>query len=54
MPKTSAKLEDFEIVQTIGTGSYGTCRKVTRRCDGKVRREHKNNTARGGAIIIFI
>ena len=35
MPKTSVKVEDFEIVQTIGTGSFGTCRKVIRRCDGK-------------------
>ena len=36
MPKTIAKLEDFEVLQTIGTGSFGTCRKVRRKADGKV------------------
>ena len=36
MPKTVAKLEDFEVLLTIGTGSFGTCRKVRRRADGKV------------------
>ena len=36
MPKTVAKLEDFEVLQTIGTGSFGTCRKVLRKADGKV------------------
>ena len=36
MPKTVAKLEDFEVLQTIGTGSFGTCRKVRRKADGKV------------------
>ena len=36
MPKTVAKLEDFEVLLTIGTGSFGTCRKVRRKVDGKV------------------
>lgn len=30
-------LDDFEIVCTIGSGSYGTCKKVRRKKDRKVR-----------------
>lgn len=33
MPST---LEDFEVIATIGTGSYGTCKKIRRKKDGKV------------------
>ncbi|KAK3792257.1 hypothetical protein RRG08_007337 [Elysia crispata] len=33
MPST---LEDFEVITTIGTGSYGTCKKIRRKKDGKV------------------
>lgn len=29
-------LSDFEEITTIGTGSYGTCKKVKRKDDGKV------------------
>ena len=29
-------LSDFEEITTIGTGSYGTCKKVKRQDDGKV------------------
>ena len=36
MPKTALKLEDFEVLQTIGTGTFGVCRKVRRKNDGKV------------------
>ncbi|XP_065051894.1 serine/threonine-protein kinase Nek2-like [Rhopilema esculentum] len=32
----SSRLEDYDVVETIGSGSYGTCRKIRRRCDGKV------------------
>lgn len=32
----SSKLEDYEVLQTIGSGSYGTCRKVRRKVDNKV------------------
>lgn len=28
---------DYEVLLTIGTGSYGKCRKVRRKADGKVR-----------------
>lgn len=29
--------EDYEVLLTIGAGSYGKCRKVRRKADGKVR-----------------
>ncbi|CAG5123695.1 unnamed protein product [Candidula unifasciata] len=33
MPST---LDDFEVISTIGTGSYGTCKKIRRKKDGKI------------------
>ncbi|XP_022335257.2 serine/threonine-protein kinase Nek2-like isoform X2 [Crassostrea virginica] len=32
MPST---LDDFEVIETIGSGSYGTCKKIKRKRDGK-------------------
>ena len=29
-------LDDFEPLSTIGSGSYGTCKKIRRKKDGKV------------------
>ncbi|XP_064600330.1 serine/threonine-protein kinase Nek2-like isoform X2 [Liolophura sinensis] len=29
-------LEDYEVLNTVGTGSYGTCKKIRRKKDGKV------------------
>ncbi|XP_060606885.1 serine/threonine-protein kinase Nek2-like isoform X2 [Ruditapes philippinarum] len=29
-------LDDFEVLSTIGTGSYGTCKKIERKKDGKI------------------
>ena len=34
MPNST--LEDYEVLDTIGTGSYGTCKKIRRKRDGKV------------------
>lgn len=34
--KMGPRLEDFEILSTIGSGSHGTVRKVRRRQDGQV------------------
>ena len=31
-----SNLSDYEILETIGTGSYGICRKVRRKRDNKV------------------
>ncbi|XP_002731116.1 serine/threonine-protein kinase Nek2-like [Saccoglossus kowalevskii] len=31
-----AKLEDYEVLYTIGSGSYGKCKKIRRKSDGKV------------------
>ncbi|XP_072164685.1 serine/threonine-protein kinase Nek2-like [Diadema setosum] len=31
-----SKLEDYEILYSIGSGSYGKCRKVRRKLDGKI------------------
>ncbi|ESP02328.1 hypothetical protein LOTGIDRAFT_138592 [Lottia gigantea] len=33
---TPCSLDDFEVISTIGTGSYGTCKKIRRKKDGKV------------------
>lgn len=35
MPKP-AKLLDYGIVDTVGTGSFGICKQVRRLSDGKV------------------
>lgn len=35
MPKT-AQLENYEVLTTIGTGTFGTCKKIRRKSDGKV------------------
>ena len=32
----SSKLDDYVVIETVGTGSYGTCKKIKRICDGKV------------------
>ncbi|XP_075386196.1 serine/threonine-protein kinase Nek2 [Tenrec ecaudatus] len=31
-----SRAEDYEVLHTIGTGSYGRCQKIRRRSDGKV------------------
>lgn len=36
MPRTGAKLEDYDVIATIGTGSFGICKKVRRKSDKKV------------------
>lgn len=33
--------DDYEVLLTIGAGSYGKCRKVRRKADGKVRRRRR-------------
>lgn len=30
------KLDEFEIVEVIGKGQYGVCKKVRKKSDGKV------------------
>ena len=35
-PTGGTALDDFEVLSTIGTGSYGTCKKIRRKKDGKV------------------
>ncbi|KAL5009383.1 hypothetical protein ScPMuIL_014964 [Solemya velum] len=34
--KMPTSLEDFEVLSTIGTGSYGTCKRIRRKKDGKI------------------
>lgn len=31
-----SRIEDYEVLHTIGTGSYGKCQKIRRKSDGKV------------------
>ena len=31
------KINDYEVICTIGSGAYGTCKKIRRRADGKVK-----------------
>ena len=38
MPKTISILEDFEILATIGSGTYGTCKQICRKSDKKVNK----------------
>jgi len=33
----NAKLNDYQVLSVIGTGSYGTCKKIQRKSDKKVR-----------------
>ena len=35
-PRMPSSLDDYEVLHTIGTGSYGTCKKIKRKRDGKV------------------
>lgn len=32
-----SRVEDYEVLHSIGTGSYGRCQKIRRKSDGKVR-----------------
>lgn len=34
--KRATRLEDYQALATIGTGSFGVCKKVRRKSDGKV------------------
>lgn len=31
-----SRVEDYDVLYTIGSGSYGRCRKIRRKSDGKV------------------
>lgn len=35
-PAMPTRVEDYEVLHTIGTGSYGRCQKIRRKSDGKV------------------
>ncbi|KAK3587797.1 hypothetical protein CHS0354_042762 [Potamilus streckersoni] len=35
-PRMQTTLDDYEVIETIGTGSYGTCKKIRRRRDGLI------------------
>lgn len=35
-PAMPTRAEDYEVLHTIGTGSYGRCQKIRRKSDGKV------------------
>ena len=37
------KLDEFEIVEVIGSGQYGVCKKVKKKSDGKVENNMSNN-----------
>ncbi len=36
-----SKPEDYEVMLTIGCGSYGKCQKIRRKSDGKVNKIHE-------------
>lgn len=42
--------DDYEVLLTIGAGSYGKCRKVRRKADGKVRQWGLRD--RNGAVAV--
>lgn len=35
--KMPSRVEDYDMLYTIGSGSYGKCQKIRRKADGKVR-----------------
>ncbi|XP_052700276.1 serine/threonine-protein kinase Nek2-like isoform X1 [Crassostrea angulata] len=35
-PRMPSTLDDFDVIGTIGSGSYGTCKKIRRKKDGKI------------------
>lgn len=39
--KMQSCVEDYEVLYTIGSGSYGRCQKIRRKSDGKVSSQHK-------------
>lgn len=39
-PAMPTRAEDYEVLYTIGTGSYGRCQKIRRKSDGKVSAGH--------------
>lgn len=41
LPAMPGRPDDYEVLLTIGAGSYGKCRKVRRKADGKVRRRRR-------------
>lgn len=41
-----SRVEDYEVLYTIGSGSYGRCRKIRRKHDGKVSKLHLFSTHR--------
>lgn len=38
LPIMPSRTEDYEVLSTIGSGSYGKCQKIRRKSDGKVTR----------------
>jgi hypothetical protein len=48
---------DYTVLETIGKGSFGTCRKVQSKKDGKVRAGGQSNPDRAGlspsAVVFF-
>ena len=54
------RVEDYEVLYTIGTGSYGRCQKIRRKSDGKVsaglapacaRRPPRGSREPGGVLL---
>ena len=48
-----AVFSDYEVLEIIGTGSYGVCKKIRRKKDGRVR-ARSCETRIANEIIMFI
>ena len=52
MPATS--LNDYEVIAPIGAGSYGNCKKIRRKKDGKVSTVRSQYVKFDGFVLLSI
>lgn len=48
-----SRVEDYDVLYTIGSGSYGRCQKVRRKSDGKVSGERRVRRVRK-QLVVFL
>lgn len=47
-----SRVDDYEVLYTIGSGSYGRCQKIRRKSDGKVSKVHMFCTHKSPAHLL--
>lgn len=48
-----SKTEDYEVMLTIGCGSYGKCQKVKRKSDGKVNTDKTVSNEQYSVFVVY-